>query len=485
MDRLKESLPHDGFYQSQLSQNGENPFILIDDVPHFQDRIYVPEGSLRTEVLISCHDAKLAGHLGKNKTRELVKRKFYWPHMDKVIEEFCSSCHTCAHNKTSRHAPYGLLMPLPVPEGPWISIAMDFITDLPNSEGMTTILTITDRFTKMAHFVPMPKLPNAEETAATLIKEVVRLHGLPRSIVSDRGSQFISHLWRRMLELLKIESRLSSAYHPESNGQSERTNQILQQYLRCFTSYQQDDWFSLLPLAEFTFNNSVSASTGFTPFYANSGRHPRFEILSPTETRVPAIEELLRELKRVHDQLSANLLKAQLDQKKHADTRRKGRPALQPGDLVWLNARNIRTSRPSKKLDYKRLGPFEIIRSINDVAYELRLPPSMHIHPTFHVSLLEKVTINQFSDRQHSEPPPILVEGQEEFQVQEILNSRITRNRLFYLIDWLGYPPSERSWTDSDEVHAPDLVRNFHEKYPEKPSPQDLDSILEGGDVRD
>jgi transposase InsO family protein len=484
-ERLKEALPHDGFYQSQLSSNSVNPFILIEGVPHFQNRIYVPEGSLRTEALVSCHDSTLAGHLGVTKTQEMVTRKFYWPHMDKTIEEFCAACQTCARNKLPRHAPYGLLMPLPIPEGPWISIAMDFMTDLPNSEGMTTILTITDRFTKMAHFVAMPKLPDAEETAAVFIKEVVRLHGLPKSIISDRGSQFISHLWKRMLELLRIQSCLSSAYHPESNGQSERTNQTLQQYLRCFTSYQQDDWFSLLPLAEFTFNNSVSASTGFTPFYANSGYHPRFEFLSPSETRVPAIEERLRNLNMTHEQLKVNLAKAQLDQKEHADAHRKKHPTLQPGDLVWLNARNIVTSRPSKKLDYKRLGPFEVIRSINDVAYELRLPPSMHIHPIFHVSLLGKATINRFTDRQHPEPPPILVEGQEEFQVQGILDSRIIRSRLFYLIDWLGYPPSERAWIDSDEIHAADLIRIFHEKYPEKPCPQDLDSVLEGGDVRD
>ena len=318
-------------------------------------------------------------------------------------------------------------MPLPIPEGPWLSIAMDFITDLPLSDGMTTILTVVDRHTKMAHFIPAPKLPTAEETAVMFIKEVVRLHGLPREIVSDRGTQFTSHLWKRMLDLLGIEACLSSAYHPQSNGQAERANQILQQYLRCFVSYQQDDWVSLLPLAEFTFNNSTNVSTGFTPFYANSGYHPRFEVLTSPESRVPAIEERLEQLSIALEQLKVNLTKAQSDQERFANKHRKRPPPLQPGDLVWLDARNIVTSRPSRKLDVKRLGPFEILKKINEVSYELNLPPSMHIHPTFHVSLLEKVVINDLSDRHHSEPPPILVEDNEEFLVKEILDANSSK----------------------------------------------------------
>ena len=202
LDRLKEVLPQDEFYLSQLSSNGENPFIMTNGIPYFQGRIYVPEGQLRLEVLTSCHDSKLAGHFGKNKTLELATRKYYWPNMDKMIHEYCASCETCARAKPARHAPYGLLMPLSVPEGPWTSIGMDFITDLPPSEGMTVVLTVVDRFTKMVHFIPLQKLPNAEETAWIFLKEIVRLHGLPKEIVSDRGSQFISRLMETFIGII-------------------------------------------------------------------------------------------------------------------------------------------------------------------------------------------------------------------------------------------------------------------------------------------
>ena len=481
LDRIRDALPHDGFYQSQLSPAGESPFIMIDGIPHFQDRIYVPDGPLRLEVLLTCHESKLAGHLGRTQTLELITRKFYWPHMDKTVREFVSACHTCARSKPARHSPYGLLMPLPVPEGPWVSIGMDFITDLPPSEGMTAILTIVDRFTKMAHFVALPKLPSAEETAMTVIKEVIRLHGLPSEIITDRGTQFTARLWRRLMELLGIKPLLSSAYHPQTNGQTERTNQTLQQYLRCFTTFQQDDWVSLLPLAEFTFNNSVSASTGFTPFFAHTGYHPRFEIFTSEETRVPSVEERLETLKRVHEDLKVNLAKAQAAYENHANKHRKEPPSLKPGDRVWLKAKNIATSRPSKKFDYKYFGPYEIVRSVNDAAFELKLPPTMPIHPVFHVSCLKKATVNQFSDRQHSEPPPIVVNDQEEYEVQEILDSKIIRNRLQYLVDWTGYSPAHREWIDVDNVHSPRLVKKFHEKNSTKPTPQDLEAFLRGG----
>jgi hypothetical protein len=411
-------------------------------------------------------------------------RKFYWPNMNQSIQEFCTSCDICKRAKSVRHAPYGLLQPLQIPEGPWTSIAMDFVTDLPPSEGMTTILTIVDRFTKMVHFIPLPKLPDAEETASVFIREVVRLHGLPREIVSDRGTQFTSHLWRRLLNLLGIQPCLSSAYHPQSNGQAERANQVLQQYLRCYVAYQQDDWVSLLPLAEFTCNNASNVSTGFSPFYLTYGYHPRFELLTPEDSSVPAIEERLLQMQLTCDKLRTNLSKAQTDQELFANTHRKNPPPMEPGDLVWLDARNITTSRPSKKLDFRRLGPFEIVRSINDVAHELKLPPSMRIHPVFHVSLLEKAVTNQYSNRLHSEPPPIQVEDQDEFLVKEVLDSRVCRKTLQYLIDWEGYPPSERAWINADDVHAPELVQQFHERHPRKLSYQDLDEFWEGGDVR-
>ena len=474
INRVKSALTSDTFYQSHLRSEERDLFTLTDDILFYQNRLYLPEGPLRTEAISACHDSPLGGHYGKTKTTELVCRRFYWSGMYRRIQDFCSTCETCCRAKSSRHLPYGPLMSLQIPDRPWSSVSLDFLTDLPQSEGMTVILVVVDRFSKMSHFIPMPRIPDAEETAKAFIREIVRLHGLPSEVISDRGPQFVSHFWKRFLELLGIQQCLSSAYHPQSDGQTERAIQVLEQYLRCFVSYQQDDWVPLLPLAEFSFNNTVNASSQMTPFFVNSGVNPRFEYLVPTTELVPNVEDRLNQLHQTHEQLAVTLAKAVEDQARFANYHRQDSPPLEVDDLVYLNTRNISSSRPCRKLDFKKLGPFKIRRIINPVTYELDLPAWWRIHPVFHVSLLEKAKPSYLPNRVQSHPSPIMVEGQEEFLVQAILDSRISHGRLEYLIDWEGYPPSERCWTPSEDVHAPAHIRAFHTSYPSKPHPQDL-----------
>ena len=475
MERVKLALRKDEFYYKHKNPAQNTTVKEIDGLLQKEGRLYVPEGDLRLEVLEACHDSRLAGHFGRRKTKELLARKFWWPSMDSTIQEYCDSCEVCTRAKTPRHASHGLLMPLQAPDRPWSSISLDFIVDLPQSAGMTTILVVVDRFTKMAHFIPTQSLPNAEETAELFIQQILRLHGAPDEIISDRGSQFVARFWRRFLGLLGIKQCMSSAYHPQSDGQTERTNQTLEQYLRCFVSYHQDDWYSLLPLAEFAFNNTLNASTKFTPFYAYTASHPKFEFLFPNESVVPAAEDRLRKLQLVQQELKDNLAAAVLEQKKFADQHRKKGPELREGDRVWLDSRNINLGRPCRKLDFKKLGPYKIRRKINDVSYELELPPWLSIHPVFHVSLLEKATENCFSNRsQDISPPPVMVNNQKEYMVNQILDSRLSRGKLQYLIDWKGYPPSERCWVDSTDIHAAAKLRDFHMRYPQKPNPTTL-----------
>jgi transposase InsO family protein len=448
-------------------------FRFSDSLILRNDLVYVPPGTARLQVLQSHHDTPLAGHFGVTKTVELISRNYWWPRLRHSVEEFIRSCDTCARAKVPRHRPYGLLQPLSAPTTPWSCISMDFVTDLPVVQGFDAILVVVDRFTKMAHFLPCTKTISSEGTADLVMKDVFRLHGLPDNIVSDRGPQFIAKFWQRLLELLKIKRSLTSGYHPESDGQSERTIQTLEQYLRCFINYQQDDWLTFLPLAEFSYNNSKHASIGVSPFYALTGQHPRWDFATPGSPVNPSAEDRLDRLQSIHEELREHLLAAQEHQKKAADRYRKATPVYQVGDKVWLLRRNIRTTRPCEKFDFQRLGPFPIAAQINDVAYRLELPSSMHIHPVFHVSLLEPYQPNILPGRMPPPPAPVIVNNDLEYEVNEILDSKFLRRRLYYLVDWVGYPPSERSWEPATHLqHSPDAVHAFHRRYPDKPGPR-------------
>ena len=178
----------------------------------------------------------------------------------------------CQRSKAVRHAPYGLLHPNEIPDQPWQSIAMDFITDLPNSNGYDTILVVIDRLTKMSHFIPCGKGPDARQFATLFMQHVVRLHGIPRDIITDRGRLFNSELWKETTKNFGIEKGLSTPFHPQTEGQTERTNVILEQYLRAYINYQQDNWSDLLAIAEFAYNNRYQETIKTKPFYPNYGK---------------------------------------------------------------------------------------------------------------------------------------------------------------------------------------------------------------------
>lgn len=316
-----------------------------------------------------CHDDPLAGHFGVRKTYDLLKRDYWWPEMHTACQAYVQACPVCARSKTCRAKPSGLLQPLAIPDRPWCRISMDFIVELPPSEGQTAILVVVDRFTKMAHFLPLRGVPSAEETAKVFVQHIVRLHGVPEEIVSDRGVQFTSRFWKALCGSLGIHHVMSSAYHPQTNGQTERTNQTLEQYLRCYTSASQSDWASLIPAAEFAYNNSVHSSTGQSPFYANYGFHPARLPESHRAVAVPAVQSMTDFLARNCRRLRATLSRAQDAARKQFDRKRGPVVLFSPGDRVWLSSAHLRLRCPSQKLGPRFIGPFTVKRRINDVAY--------------------------------------------------------------------------------------------------------------------
>ena len=474
--QVRQALTQAGTTPSkQVAEDGkwsEDPTGLL----LYEGNVYVPRDSaLRAEVLRQHHDDVLAGHFGRARTLELVGRKYYWPGLSRDVKDYVAGCDACQRSKAPRHKPHGLLQPLQAATRPLGDITMDFITGLPPSKSCgqvyDAILVIVDRFTKIARYVPVRKTIDAPELADTLIKAWVKDFGLPDSIVSDRGSVFTAKFWSSLCYYLKIKRRLSTAFHPQTDGQTERQNQTLEQYLRAFTNYQQDDWADLLPLAEFAYNNSHHASLGTSPFYALMGLHPSFSTTQEEPlVDTPAAAERVRILTDLRTALTTNLEEARTHQSRYYNIKRKPR-TYQVGDRVWLNAKNIRTRRPSRKLDYKQLGPFTITEAVGSGAYRLKLPPSLGaLHPVFLVVLLEPYTAPP--DGNPPAPPPVEVQGEEEYQVESILDSRRRGGQVQYLVRWQGYSPEHDGWEPASHLHhAAAHTKEFHRRYPTKPRP--------------
>uniref|UniRef100_A0A670KDA0 Gypsy retrotransposon integrase-like protein 1 n=1 Tax=Podarcis muralis TaxID=64176 RepID=A0A670KDA0_PODMU len=360
-----------------------------EGVLYYKGALYVPGETLRGKVLKQLHDNPTAGHFGQHKTMLLVTRQFWWPRVREDVLEYVWGCDRCQRAKGERAAPSGLLEPLPMPGRPWEVVSIDFMTDLPRSRGKTAVMVVVDLLTKMCHFIACSHAVTAEETARLFVEHIFRLHGIPSRVISDRGKQFTSRFWRKLMSLLQVEVGFSTARHPETNGQAERANSILQQYLHSYVSERQNDWVEKLALAEFAYNNAERVSTGMSPFMANYGCHPRaFPGRGEEGWSVPVAEQFVEEMEALHQQLKMNLERAKEIYKRQADKHCREGDAIRVGDRVWLSTQGLPLKGGCKKLQPRWLGPFEVMQQVNPVAFKLKLPDSMKIHPVFHRSLL-------------------------------------------------------------------------------------------------
>src|ERR1700682_5107576 len=273
------------------------------------------------------------------------------------------------------------------------------------------------------------------------------------------------------LRLLGIKAAKTTAYHLQADGQMERVNQELEQYLRLFTSERQDDWADLLAMAEFQYNNRIHSSTQQTPFLLNSGQHPRMGFEPKQPARLEAVNEFTDRMKMALEEAKSALDKAKHDMARYYNQRRLPTPTYKPGDKVYLDASDISTTRPSRKLSHCRLGPYPIERQISRNAYRLRLPESMRrLHPVFNVVELTPAPADPIVGRHPKPPPPPeIVGGEEEYIVEEILNSKMLRGRVRFLIKWEGYGVEHNSWEYATEVHAPKRLAEFYRKHPAAP----------------
>ena len=461
---------------------------LRDGVWYKGEQLVVPDvPAIKRSILYELHDAPYSGHTGYDKTLAAVRRQYWWPGMTSFVADYVRTCNSCQLHKASNRKPPGLLMPLPTPAAPWDSVSMDFIPALPlTKSGHDCILVFVDRLTKMVHLVPTNTTVTAEQTAKLYRDHVWKHHGTQLTMVSDRGPQFNSRFMTELSRLLGTKQSLSTAFHPQTDGQTERVNRVLQDMLRHYASPRRDDWDEHLAAAEFAINNADHASTGFSPFALNYGRAPRvpFQVPAgqsrPADSPVKAVTDLRARLEADLKEAKQLLNDAKSRQKHYADTRRSQAPTYKPGDMVLLNTRNIRLKGPaSTKLLPKWLGPFQVESVINPAACKLALPNTMRIHPTFHVSLLKPYLA---SGRVQPPPPPVEVddEGGQWFAVESVRDHRVVRrgrkSTREYLIRWAGYGPEHDSWEPEENV-APSEMGNTLRRYWEylgQPLPKEL-----------
>mgnify|MGYP002655008442 CR=1 FL=1 len=385
---VKSAYGHDPLYQ-----RGRRPAFIKEREGLFYvgSRLCIPKDeAVCLRVLHDCHDAPYRGHPGVQRTLAVTTQHFWWPHMARTVRAYVAACATCQRTKSSSQLTPGTLQPMPIPKEPWSVVGMDLITDLPQSGGYDTIVSFVDLFTKAAHFTPTNKTCSAQQLATLFLNNVYRHHSLPKVLVSDRDPRITSVFFKTLFTKLGSRFNISTSYHPQTDGQTERTNRTIQQILRSYVHPFHDDWADYLPIAEAAYNQAVSSATGVSPFEAMYGympRTPATAALSPSH--VPAADSYIRRMEDIRALIRANLEKAKAQQSVHADTHHRDL-IFSIGDKVRLDTEHLQlVDQPCSKFRDRYVGPFTVAEVISPVVYRLNLPASMtRVHPVFHISRL-------------------------------------------------------------------------------------------------
>jgi hypothetical protein len=443
----------------------------------YAGRILVPkQESIRDQLLQTYHDCPTGGHWGRDKTLELIRRRFTWPGIAEDVRQYVATCPVCQGKAIHRHKPYGQLEPLPIPTDLWNSpfkeISLDWITGLPTSirygQECNSILTVVCRVTKYALFIPTREDATAVDFAELFFEHVECRFGTPRSIVTDRDSRITSDFWREVCDIQMVKRRLSTAYHPQTDGQSEALNRIIEDYLRAYTSEDPTAWARLLPLAQFAYNNSYNHTTRMSPNRLLFGFdcEIRIDIAdNVAERRIPAARDRVQKLYQLRQSLRGRLIEAQ-ERMAHYYNANHVPKQFKVGNFVKLSTKYLKFKY--RKLSPRWVGPFRVLERIGGQAYRLALPAKYsRLHNVFPVQLLENYCRRE--DDNNLMAMPDLEDPQDEWEVEEVLDKKRIKDTIHYLVKWANWPSEYNSYEPVAHLKdAPQAVTAYERKAKRK-----------------
>ena len=457
-------------------------------------RICVPE-NLKVEIMEEVHNSLTeTAHGGYHKCYNKIATTYYWPRMSRDIKRYVTTCDICQKAKPKRHAPMGLLQSIPIPSQPFEVVTMDFIPELSESNGYDNILVIVDKLTKYGIFIPCHTTIDEKETAKLFFKHVISKFGIPRQVISDRDTRWKNDFWKQICESMGMKRSLTTSYHPQADGQTEILNQTLEIALRCFTGPARDDWDTYLDGFALAYNSTPHTATGFSPAYLLRGYNPitsstliadsdsvvrlsmRTEIEGGDKSEIlvahEIAEQMVEEFKTERDRAKDAILLSQAYQKRNYN---KGRllDEFKEGDMVLLNPHSLQLLRSEKgrgqKLLMKYDGPFEVLRKLSPVTYQIRLPISYGMHPIINIAHLERYnrSPDEFGDRPIKHMSRGDFNDLPEYEIEKIVSEKIRkaprgRKIMLYKVRWVGYGPEYDEWLTKKRLrNAPMILRDW------------------------
>lgn len=444
----------------------------------YDRRLVVPDdGDLRARLLDEIHRQPSTAHPGLDKTKALLTARYYWPGCVTDVERYVDNCQICKRTKTWRDRAPGLLHPLPIPHRPWQHISMDFREFPQDKHGYNAVFVVVDRLSKRPISIPCHKTTTARDMARLFIQHIYRWAGPPDSIVSDRGGQFISEFWGEFCRILSIKRKLSTAHHPQTDGQSEIANQYMAQRLRPYVDYYQDDWSEFLPMIDFAAAMLPQATTKHSPFLVDRGYEPRVsfdwteqQATAPVAVHIDDARAWVSHMHDIWEAAQQEAVKTQQQQRTQANRHRR-EVDFDVGDEVYVTTKNWHSHRPSHKLANQASGPYKIIEKLGN-SYKLQLPKSMRVYPVFSPDKLRRATRTDPLPGQLVDPPaPERINDQEEWEVERVLAARLHYRKLQYQVKWYGYDEDLNWYPASNFKNAPKQLQDFHAANPTLPGP--------------